>query len=196
MSKDYKTPVFDIEANAGEDFDIQMQLFDGDLTIQSIDATSPIVVHCLYHGKATGDAVVIFNAKTDDGRDSNANCSAGIITVIDQHSFSLNATTTNGATIRSNGAMMATPRDCTGGTLKCEIREDPNAAIVVKEIALSFDDITTGQFTPSILGADLQSLADEYDHLAYDIFYTDSSGKAWREVRGDFNIALSVTKFE
>lgn len=193
---DEKAPIFDIEAEAGEAVAQYFQLCDDPLPIESIAAVSPIRVTVPYHGKSTNDKVAIGGVFTDDGRESNAN-GTHTITVIDSNTYTLNGTTTNGASSKGKDPVgeMGTPRDCTGGAVTCKMRRTPadaDPAVFTPTIAVI--SLVNGEYELQISRSDLLTLAGSYERLAYDVIFTDSLGKPTKEFRGTLKISKVVTR--
>lgn len=193
MSEDTLAPVYNLDPQEWEDFAFPFYLYDYPLPIAKILEASPVQVNCKYHEKSTGNKVIIGGAKTDDGRWSASN-GVQTITVIDGNNFTLDGTTTNGPSNHCAG-IMGTPRNCTGGSVECELRISPDDTEPIFTPTINETDITIGSYELQVSGEELHTLiAAGNDQLFYDIFFIDTEGKRHKELRGAFTISPSITK--
>lgn len=187
-------PELDIIANEWEDFSMPFWLYDNELPIAAMAEVSPIRITCKYHGKSTNDKVIVAGVQCDDGRWSNAN-GIQVVTFVDANTLTLNSTTTNGASSRQGG-IIATPRNCTGGSIAIELRLSPDDVDPLEQsFAKTTLVIAEGNFKISMSASDLHDMViDDNDEVYYDLFYIDAASVRHREMKGKFTINKSITK--
>lgn len=182
-----KVPVASSVIHKGEDWSEIFQRGQNPVAIVSSTNASPIVLTTSKpHGYVDGDKVRVYGHSVNTTANGNFTVASATTST-----FALTGSTGNG--VGSSTGYVAKCIDGTGGTVRCQFRENvSDSALLTQQPTITWLDQTILRFKLSL--SDTLTAAIDVDVIQFDIFFDDSAGVSTKILQGEIRVIASTTR--